>query len=282
MTERLADIGARIAGVHQLDAVVNAMRGIAASRVQQARGQLNAVDRYAAIIEAAIGRVLAMLPAAAPTKQPQRPAIVVFCAEQGFAGGFSERVLDAVGPDLARSDVFLIGTRGAVAASERGVATVWQHAMPSHSAVIPKLADAITQAVYARIAKGQLHGLAVVFMQWLPGRGATHQRQNLLPLDVSTFRCAPQANPPLLYLAPADLLGELTQDYLHALLCKAALHAFAAENETRMQTMASAHTQIGRQLETLQSTQRLVRQEEITEEIIELAAGETATRPGVL
>jgi F-type H+-transporting ATPase subunit gamma len=46
-----------------------------------------------------------------------------------------------------------------------------------------------------------------------------------------------------------------------------------------MEAMAAARNQIERKLSTLQSTQRLVRQEEITAEVIELAAGETASRP---
>ena len=65
---------------------------------------------------------------------------------------------------------------------------------------------------------------------------------------------------------------------MHAQLCEAALHSFAAENEARMEAMAAAHSQIDRQLGSLEATQRLVRQEEITAEIIELAAGEAATR----
>ena len=66
MTERLADIGARIDGIRQLGAVVNAMRGIAAARAQQARSQLIAVDSYAATIAVAIGRALALVPSARP------------------------------------------------------------------------------------------------------------------------------------------------------------------------------------------------------------------------
>ena len=65
---------------------------------------------------------------------------------------------------------------------------------------------------------------------------------------------------------------------MHAQLCNTALHAFAAENEARMEAMASARSQIERQLSVLQASQRIVRQEEITAEIIELAAGETASR----
>jgi len=83
-----------------------------------------------------------------------------------------------------------------------------------------------------------------------------------------------------LNLAPGALIDELAADYLHAQLCNAALHAFAAENEARMEAMAAARNQIERQLSELQATQRHVRQEEITAEIIELAAGETASRAG--
>jgi cation transport ATPase len=64
------------------------------------------------------------------------------------------------------------------------------------------------------------------------------------------------------------------------LICNAALHAFAAENEARMEAMAAAHNQIERQLSALRARQQNVRQEEITAEIIELAAGETASRSG--
>jgi len=47
-----------------------------------------------------------------------------------------------------------------------------------------------------------------------------------------------------------------------------------------MEAMAAAHTQVKRQLSRLRAMQRQVRQEEITAEIIELAAGEAASQPG--
>ena len=98
------------------------------------------------------------------------------------------------------------------------------------------------------------------------------------PSTCRSFLVPQDANAPLLNLAPEALLTELTADYLHAQLCNAALHAFAAENEARMEAMAAAHNQIERQLSVLRATQQSVRQEEITAEIIELAAGETASR----
>ena len=189
MTERLSDISARIDGIRQLGAVVNAMRGIAAARAQQARGQLVAADSYAATIARAIGRTLALVPAAraGAVGQSTRPALVLFCAEQGFAGAFSERVLDAIGAYQADSALFLIGTRGNAVAAERGLHAGWSSAMPSHSLGLPKLAERISEALYARIATGKIDRLDAVFSEWQPGHGIQIKRRRLFPLDLSGF-----------------------------------------------------------------------------------------------
>lgn len=281
MTERLSDINARIDGIRQLGAVVSAMRGIAAARAQQARGQLKAVDSYAATIAGAIGKVLQLIPPprSVAVGRSTHSAVVLFCAEQGFVGAFSERVLDAGGADLPTTELFLIGARGEAAVAQRGMAISWKCAMPSHSPGIPKLADRIVEALKARIATGEIDRLDAVFSQWRPGRAIQVERRRLLPFDTTAFPTPTDLDAPLLNLAPAALLSELTADYVHAQLCEAALHAFAAENEARMEAMAAARNQIERKLSTLQTTQRLIRQEEITAEVIELAAGETANRP---
>lgn len=278
MTERLANINGRIEGIRQLGVVVNAMRGIAAARAQQARAQITAVDGYAQIIAGAIGRAASLLRADQQDgiTPSMRPALILFCAEQGFAGAFSERVLDAAGGDLTTRELFLVGTRGATAAAERNILPKWKIAMPSHSLGVPKLADRIAEALYVRIATGEIDSLDAIFTLWRPSRGAQIERRRLFPLDRTAFHAPANSGAPLLDLLPQFLLSDLTADYMHAQLCNAALHAFAAENEARMEAMASAHHQIERQLSALQATQRMVRQEEITAEIIELATGEMA------
>jgi F-type H+-transporting ATPase subunit gamma len=282
MTERLADIGARIGGIRQLGAVVNAMRGIAAARAQQARLQVAAVDAYAATIAAAVGQVLPLTAPAVPSHQrdPSHPALVLFCAEQGFAGAFSERVLDAAGPDIGAAEVFIVGTRGVMVAAERSVAIGWNVALPSHSAGIPRLADRIAEALYGRIATGAIDRLDAVFTEWRPGHGAAIRHRRLFPFDLDAFPRPAHANPPLLNLEPEALVLALTAEYMRAMLCEAALNAFAAENEARMEAMTAAHSHVERQLVILSGEQRRVRQEEITAEVIELAAGEAATASG--
>lgn len=199
-------------------------------------------------------------------------------AEQGFAGAFSEHVFASLGDELAGSRLFLVGTRGATVLAERVMEPEWRGAMPSHSAGIPKLADQISEALYTGMAGGEILRLDVAFSQRDPGHTTRIRRLALLPLDLTRFPSPARASPPLHNLVPADLLAGLTAEYLHAQLCHAALHAFAAENEARMEAMAAARDQVTRQLSELHVEERLMRQEEITAEVIELAAGTSVSR----
>tara|TARA_R110000850_G_scaffold49695_8_gene122457 strand:- start:7344 stop:8201 length:858 start_codon:yes stop_codon:yes gene_type:complete len=282
MTERLADISARIDGIRKLGAVVNAMKGIAAARAHVARGQVDAVDSYAATIALAMSRVLG--PDIAKTDPDQdkhqdagnRMGLLVFCAEQGFAGAFSERVLDSISGAPRAETLFLIGTRGLSIATARGLKPHWSAPLPSHTPGIPKLAGEITTAIYAAVAARRIDCLDVIFTGWQAGRPAL-VRQHLFPIDLANLPPASQDRP-LMQVRPSTLIASLGQDYFNAQVCKAALHAFAAENEARMEAMSSAGTQIARELETFQATLRRVRQEAITAEIIELGTGAVTAR----
>lgn len=276
MTERLADVSARIDGIRQLGAVVNAMKGIAAARANTARDEIEAVDSYAATIAAAISDALGPARPTPPAETSGGQAdggigLLVFCAEQGFAGAFSERVLDSVKDDLSTANLFLIGTRGLSIAAARGLHPVWSAPMSSHTPGIPKLADTITKAIYRALGEGRVERIDMIHAVWASGQPQV-VRQVLLPVDLSDLP-PPGATRPLTQLPTDTLINNLSGDYLHALVSKAALHAFAAENEARMEAMSGAANQITRELGHFEATLRRVRQEAITAEIIELGTG---------
>jgi F-type H+-transporting ATPase subunit gamma len=281
MTERLADVSARIEGIRQLGAVVNAMKGIAAARARTARTQIDAVDSYAATIAAAISSILTIdgTPdhgTLSGSSGADKTGLLVFLAEQGFAGAFSERVLDSIGDDIHTSSLFLAGTRGLSISAARGLTPIWAAAIPSHTPGIPKLADGITKAIYHAVDEGRIDSLDVIHAGWTSGRPQV-ERQTLFPIDLSGFQ-SEATEKPLTQLPVNTLITSLSADYVHALICKAALHAFAAENEARMEAMSAAGSQIARELGVFQATLRRVRQETITAEIIELGTGAAAAR----
>ncbi|WP_404713026.1 F0F1 ATP synthase subunit gamma [Sphingomonas sp. MMS24-J13] len=280
MTERLADVSQRIGTTRQLGAVVNAMRGIAGARAQQSRALLPAVRAFAEIAARAIGQARLLeapgTAAASRTQATGKPGLLVFGAEQGFAGAFVEQVLDAAEAGFGDAHVFLVGTRSAVLAAQRQLAVDWHGELPSRASAIPDTATLIVDALYAYLGQAGAVPIAMVYPVWTVGRGVAVTRRALLPFDPKAFPVAAGTAGPLTNLPAADLIARLGQEYVFAQVCEAALEAFAAENEARMATMAAAKTNIDSKLTTLQALERRIRQEEVTAEVVELAAGARA------
>lgn len=278
MAERLADIVAQIQNMHQLDAVVTAMRGIAASRAQKGRAQLAGVEAYTDVISYAIGEALSLLPTDVTSPPPLRRAktcLILFCAEQGFAGAFSEHVLEAAG-DMTDSICLVMGTRGIAVAGEHGVTVAWSSAMATQIEAIPNVANRVADALYGYVADEAIAKADILYSRSLPGGGIHVDRHSLLPIDFGRFARPIERQEPLTTLEPALLLERLAAEYVFAQLCEAAMHAFEAENEARMMAMASARSNIETKLTELSRRERQVRQEEITTEIVELATGARA------
>lgn len=281
MTERLDNVTARIDGIRQLGAVVNAMKGIAAARASAARGQIEAIDSYVATIAAAISDVLVPASPTSSTGVSEGQAdvtsgLLIFCAEQGFAGAFSERILNSIQDDLSATSIFLVGSRGQSIAAERGLDPVWSAPMSARALSIPKLASQITMAINRALSEGRFERMDMVHAGWASGRPQV-LRQVLFPIDLSALSLSGTTSP--ITQIPTDtLLKSLSGDYLHALVCQGALHAFAAENEARIEAMSASGTQITRELGELEATLRQARQEAITAEIIELGNGAVSSR----
>ncbi|NBB98077.1 MAG: hypothetical protein GVY34_07885 [Alphaproteobacteria bacterium] len=255
----------RIDGIAQLGSVVRAMTGIAGARARTGRAQVMAVDAYAEKMVAAYAQVASSpdMPLAG-----MRPALVLFCAEQGFVGAYSERVLDAA--DTENADLFVIGSRGAAIAEARGLIPVWSAPLPARSASVPKFADRVLAAA---LAQGKLRPVGVVHTIWSKGQAQVTQYAlyPFVPQPAETQRPSPLHN-----IGLGDLVADIALDRLHADMTRAALHAFAAENEARMAAMSAASRQIEEELERLNAQARRDRQETITAEIIEIASGALA------
>ena len=284
MSERLSNTVTQIQNVRQLEAVVTAVRGIAASRAQKGRSLLAGIESYTDVVSHAIGQALSLLPPDTMSTLSLRrgkPALILFCAEQGFAGAFSERVLNSASNDLGSAVNFIIGTRGSVIAGERGINPVWSAPMATDVDAIPGLANQLAEALYGYAASGSVVKVDILFSRSMPGSGIIVDRHSLLPIDFRRFARPIGKQTPLTTLSPQLLLERLAAEYVFAHLCNAAMHAFEAENQARMLAMESAKNNIQTKLTVLSRRERQLRQEEITTEIVELAAGAEASRRGL-
>lgn len=279
MSGKLSEVKARIGTVHQLDAVINGMRGSAAARAREARSRLDGIGAYASAVGAAICEALAL---AGETEPPpdergaaERLVVIALCSEQGFVGAYNERVLDAVAGSLqaAGSELLMAGDRGALLAAERGLPVAWSARMVVHADEVATLASRITDALYSRLEEGLVSRVTLFYALPAPSAAIDVVNRPLLPFDFARFAAVPRAIPPITTLPPEQLLAQLAEEYVYAELCEAVMLAFAAENEARMRAMTAARENVGHKLDELVGSFRRLRQDEITDEIIELSAG---------
>ena len=293
MTERLSDVMARIGSVRQLSSVIGAMRGIAAARAREARECAEGVRAYARTVGAAIGQALAFVEGGAGAPRDGRDGhdghlVIALCAEQGFAGPFSRRVLD-VAERLLKSaeshpaELLLLGGRGLTVAEERGLEIGWSASMIAHVDEAAALADRVTEQLYGRLEHGRVTRVSLAHATpALSGEIHVIER-TLAPFDFTRFPRAKNPSPPLISLPPGALLAELAQEYVFAELTEALTLSLAAENEARMRAMTAAKSNVSKMLDNLGARARQLRQEEITNEIIELGArkARNQTRPSL-
>lgn len=276
---RLAEIEAHISNMSELLDIVGAMRSLAGMRMQEAQRTLPGIRQYAEAIASGIADTLLLMkePEPAPRKVQERLALVLCTAEHGFVGGFNERLFEAAQAVLSPSDaLFVLGTRGAALADERGSPASWTHPMATRGAAVPETIQRLSPELYRRIARGEIARVEVIYARYCQGSAESIERRLLLPLDLASLRPKQPRQPPLHNLEPVALHERLMVEYVFAVLTETAVESIASENAARFAAMESAYGNVSKKLEQLHQNARQARQSEITTELLELVAAARA------
>ena len=280
---RLSEIQGHIASMDELRDIVGAMRSLAGMRVQEAQHALSGIRSYTDSMAAAIGSALRLMPQPLTQANHERGcrALILCTAEHGFVGGFNERLLEEVKRTLRPGDLlFVLGSRGAALASERGCEATWTRPMATRLAGTPDVVNELASELYARIARGEIAQVEVLFSQYRQGAASTIEHRILLPFDTERLAAQQSGQVPLHNLSPRSLLEKLMAECIFALLTEAAIESIASENAARFAAMDSAHDNISKKLEGLQENARAARQTEITSELLDLITGVEALKGG--
>jgi F-type H+-transporting ATPase subunit gamma len=276
---RLSEIQAHIGSLGELRNIVGAMRALAGMRVQEAQQALPGIRRYTEAIAVAVADTLHLLPQPAEPRHQsgQRQALILCAAEHGFVGGFNERLVMQATAELGSDDfLFVLGSRGAALAFERGRKARWTAPMATRCAAVPETIQRLTRTLYSSIARGDVGRVDVMFARYHAGTAAAVERRTILPLDLKTLRARQSRLPPLHNLPPVALHERLLAEYVFALLAEAAAESIASENAARFAAMASAHDNVSKKLDDLRRDAQQARQADVTNELLELVAGAEA------
>ena len=275
MSERGTEVRARLATMNELEEVLGAMRGMAAARIQQGEKAQLAAREYAARIGAAFASLSRENIAApsSPTVEPAGPMLVVaLCTERGFVGALNEHVLRAAAEQAGAREIFLVGARGLAFAREQGLKVTYVGSMATHLGGIGEVADQVGDLLSKGATAGTSLAVEVVHPRRTETGGAVVERRRLLPLDVP-LGASSRGVAPITMLPPLALASQIAGEYVHARLFEFVADSFAAANAASLEVLQAAHTHLDGMLVELRKTENVLRQEEITAEVLEVITG---------
>ncbi len=273
--EELIRLKSRIESLGELQTLFSAMQAMSAARVQEAKAALGGIRRYAAVVEGAISEAAGLRPASRgrlpETELPPSGALVLICAEHGFAGAFNRLLLQRARAELkAHERLGIVGRRGASLAEEHGLRPTWTLAMTTHvSGVIEvarRVAAQLTQAASVRL----------IFARYQSGGRFEVGVRQVIPIDPRLLEASGAQAPPLHHLDPQLLVQRLIEEHLFADLVLAMMESLASENGARLQVMKAADRNIDDKLNDLTRRARDVRQQAITSELLDIVTGTEA------
>lgn len=273
--EQLPRLQARISSLHELRALIRALRVLAASHVKEAQSALSGIRGYVEVVEDAIAEGAALLRETDGRDAPGGPSdasvLIVVCSEQGFVGAFNERLLDhAAAERKAEQDLVIIGRRGTLLAAERGLEIDRSFPMATHVGGVLGLTRRVAEYLAAVSAAD------VVYGSYKSSGYFEAEKRSILPLDPALLVGSTTRSSPLHHLAPEALLQRLASEYLFAEITRAVMESLASENGARLRVMESADHNINDKLDDLRREEHRLRQEAITEELLDVVTGSEA------
>lgn len=268
MTQRIEDVRRRQAVIEDIGEVVGALRAIAAARAAGAQGAVEAIGAYGDHIAAAFARLA--IRATAP-EQAGPGLTVVVGAAQGFCGGYPARVAAAaLGLVPHGAGLIVIGQRSRAMLEAEGVLPVWSADLPAAPAFVPALASKVTDVL---LELGPRHPGPIAVLSGTDDPGLPVAARRIWPPPMP--QAAPPAGatvPPLTTLEPAALIHALLAEMLFAELARAIMQGLQAESRARVEAMARAASNLKTRRQEIERQYRQARQEQMTTELLELAA----------
>ena len=284
----LEAIKRRIKSGEDLQSVVRTMKTLSAVNIRQYECAVDSLSEYNRTVEMGLFAVLRGTDDhvfARPSERKDGAITIVFGSDQGLCGRFNDIMLDHIQrelePEIGSTNsriVVCIGGRLLDLLTNAHVDVQEALAVPgSLSGITPMMQD-LLQRIEGWMQARTFDRVTLIYQKITSGVTCEPQTVHLLPLDrlwlrkISEYRWPTRAIPTL-QSSSSLLFSRLIRQYLFVSLFRAAAESMAAENASRLASMQSAEKNIDETLDLQRKTLRLQRQNDITDELIDIVSG---------
>lgn len=270
-----ADIEKKMKAFRTIDDIVGAMKAYAGVTVRKTEESVRNVRVYEEAVLKAMSDIVSHHPYISPG-QPRKGKriLLAFGSSQGFCGPFNEKMADAVAEAAASDDTVIVIGRRLMSLVEARSITLFRYLDSPVS--INGIQTAIREAIVPiteTYKKEGYYDLSFLFTIITENRALTVSEQ-VLPPEIERVRALrPVREMPYIYLEPQLLFDKLLEEFLYISLYRCYVESLRSENWYRLRSMEGASENLMRHITDLDSLQKVVRQEEITEEMLEILGG---------
>ncbi|MDA8156708.1 MAG: F0F1 ATP synthase subunit gamma [Actinomycetota bacterium] len=269
-----AAIDRQIKAFRLIEDIVNAMKAYAGIVIRKTEDLVANIRIYEESVFASIAGITACHPEIARkirySEQSGR-ILIALGSSQGLCGLFNKKMADAVSKERRSGDaLFVIGGKLQSALESMGI-------VPEYSAGSAVSVNGIQEAlgeVLSRVmdiySQDEFYRLAIIFTS-VSGKVPDIMAEQILPPDTArTGALCPLKGPPLLYMDPNIVFEKIIEQLIFITLYRSYAESLRSENWYRLRSMEGASENLRKRLSETEALQRYVRQEEITEEVLDI------------
>lgn len=266
------DVEKRIQSFDTIADIISAMKAYAGVTIRKTEQIVPNVREYEKNVLSVLSDMTANYPDLPLMKRNREKRIIVaFGSSQGLCGAYNEKVADAVAEVIGDKDVlFVIGRRLSSSLLLRHIAFEnYSDSVLSLSGIQAALEKTIVQ-IMDIYRKKEFYNLTFTFTSVFENKAQIVIEQ-ILPPDIDRMPAVgPDKRTPFAYLNAEVIFAKALEELLYISFYRCYAESLRSENWYRLRSMEGASETVKKHIGELSSLQKYIRQEEITEEMLEI------------
>ncbi len=266
------DIEKRLKSFYATEDIISAMKTYAGVSIRKTEEIVPNVREYEKNILSVMASLITNYPELSLTERNGGNRIIVaFGSSQGLCGAYNEKIGDALAEVITEKDVvFVIGRRLISLLESRHInPESYSDSVLSMSGIQSALTKTIAR-IMDIYRKKEFYNLTFIFTSIFANM-AQITIEHILPPDIDRILAmGPDKKTPFTYLDTDVIFTRALEDFLYISFYRCYVESLRSENWYRMRSMEGASETLKKHIGELSSLQKYVRQEEITEEMLEI------------
>jgi len=266
-----SDIDKKKKAFYAIEDIVSAMKAYAGVTIRKTEEMVLNVRAYEDNMLYAMADIIAHFPGITFEKLEGKRILIAFGSSQGLCGPFNENIAAVISDSMNNNDtLFIIGRRLKSSIESRHITYAGYSDSIVSVSGIPSALNEIASQIMNVYKEEEYYNLTFIFT-YIYEKMPKISVEKILPPDVNILNTLkPIKITPLIYLEPRKIFNKILEELLYISLYRGYLESLRSENWYRMRSMEGASENLKRHISELDSLQKYARQEEITEEMIEI------------